>query len=294
MSTFDAGWLSRLKGLFVQRRLDEDTLHQLEETLIEADMGAKVAAKIVAEFGKQRQDKDITAEEIQTALAEEVARILSPVAKPFAVDSAHKPYVVLVVGVNGNGKTTTIGKLAHNLTKQGHKVILAAADTFRAAAVEQLKVWSVRTGCPMIEGAPQSDPASVAFKAVETAKAEGTDVLLIDSAGRLQNKTALMEELQKIIRVIRKIDPSAPHAVLQVLDATTGQNALSQVEVFKSMVEVSGLIVTKLDGTAKGGILAALADKFHLPIHAIGMGEGIDDLRPFEAATFARNLMGMK
>lgn len=300
-------WLSRLKsglsktssnitqgitGLFTKRKLDEEALEQLETVLIQADVGAAASAKIIAAFGKNRLDKEITEEEIKQALADEISQLLAPVARPFALGNS-KPYVVLVVGVNGNGKTTTIGKLTHMLKAEGHKVMLAAADTFRAAAVEQLKVWAERNHCPIITGAENADPASVAYKAVEEARTQGVDVLMIDSAGRLHNKANLMAELQKIIKVMKKLDDTAPHAVIQVLDATTGQNAVQQVEVFKSMVNVTGLVVTKLDGTAKGGIVVALAEKFGLPVHAIGVGEGIEDLRPFTAADYARNLVGL-
>ena len=300
------GWLSRLKaglsktsnklsegitGVFTKRKVDAQMLEKLEELLVQADMGAATAAKVIAAFAPTRMDKEVTPEEVKQALALEIAKILKPVAVPLAIDPALKPHVVLVVGVNGNGKTTTIGKMAHSLKAQGKTVMMAAADTFRAAAVEQLKVWGERTGCKVVAGEPEADPASVAYKAVEEARAAGTDVLLIDSAGRLHNKSNLMEELKKIIKVIRKVDSSAPHSVLQVLDATTGQNALAQTEVFKSMVDVTGLVVTKLDGTAKGGIVVALADKFNLPVHAIGVGEGIEDFRSFAAEDYALNLL---
>lgn len=300
-------WLARLKaglsktsttitqgitGVFTKRKLDAEALEQLETLLIQADVGAGASAKIIAAFGKNRLDKEISEEEIKKALAAEIAVLLQPAAKPFTVGEK-KPFVVLVVGVNGNGKTTTIGKLAHWLKGEKHKVMLAAVDTFRAAAVEQLKVWADRNGCPIVMGAENADPASVAYKAVEDARAQNMDVLLVDSAGRLQNKANLMAELQKIIKVMKKVDADAPHAVIQVLDATTGQNAISQVEVFKTMVNVTGLIVTKLDGTAKGGIVIALAEKFCLPVHAIGVGEQIDDLRPFTAEDYARNLVGL-
>lgn len=301
------GWLSRLKaglsktsssitqgitGVFTKRKLDAESLEELETALVQADVGAGASAKIVAAFGKARMDKEITEEEIRQGLASEIAKLLEPVAIPFTV-GAQKPFVVLVVGVNGNGKTTTIGKFTHWLKGEGHKVMLAAVDTFRAAAVEQLKVWADRNNCPIIMGAENADPASVAYKAVEEARAQQMDVLLVDSAGRLHNKANLMAELQKIIKVIKKVDETAPHAVIQVLDATTGQNAISQVEVFKSMVNVTGMVVTKLDGTAKGGIVVALAEKFGLPVHAVGVGEGIEDLRPFSPEDYARNLVGL-
>jgi fused signal recognition particle receptor len=306
MSEEKQGWFARLKqglskssqqigegitGIFTKRKLDEATLEELEELLIMADMGAPTAAKIVARIRKDRFEKDIEPQEIREALAQEIALVLEPVAKPLTPDSSHKPHVVLVVGVNGNGKTTTIGKLAKRLQEQGHKVMLGAADTFRAAAVEQLQIWGQRNNVPVFTGLAQADPASVAYQALEQAKAQGVGVLLIDTAGRLQNKQNLMQELQKIVKVIQKLDASAPHSVLQILDATTGQNALSQVKTFKECVNVTGLVVTKLDGTAKAGIVLALADQFGLPIHAIGVGEGIDDLRDFSAADFARNLV---
>jgi len=280
-----------ITSIFTKRKLDKETLEELEELLVQADMGATVAARVVANFGKQRMDKEISSEEIKATLASEIATILEPVAKPLIIEP-HKPHVVIVVGVNGNGKTTTIGKLAKQLQAQNYSVMLAAADTFRAAAVEQLVVWAERNKCEIITGATNADPASVGYTAYEKARKDGVDVLLIDSAGRLHNKANLMAELQKIIKVIKKIDESAPHSVIQVLDATTGQNAINQVEVFTSMVSVNGLVITKLDGTAKGGIVVALADKFKLPIHAIGVGEGIDDLQPFVASEFAANLFG--
>ncbi len=298
-------WLSRLKtglsktsdrlsggiaGIFTRRRLDQETLDELEELLVQADMGAKTAARIVASFGAQRLDREVTEQEIRAALAAEIAQLLEPVARPLAIDRSHKPYVIIVVGVNGNGKTTTIGKLANRLMKEGNKVMLAAADTFRAAAVEQLEIWAKRNQCGLVTGELNADPASVAYKALEEAMAQGADVLVIDSAGRLHNKANLMAELQKIIKVIKKLVPDAPHAVIQVLDATTGQNAINQVEVFSSMIGVTGLVVTKLDGTARGGIVVALADKFRLPIHAVGVGEEIEDLQAFDANEFAHNL----
>ena len=276
-----------------KRKLDDDTLEQLEEILVSTDIGVSVAAKLIARLRKEKFDKEISDEEVRAALAKNIADILTPVAKPLDTNKT-KPQIILVVGVNGNGKTTTIGKVAAQMKQDGKKVMLAACDTFRAAAVEQLSVWSERVGCKIITGEPQADPASVAFKAVETAKAENIDVLMIDTAGRLQNKDGLMEELAKIVRVIRKVDESAPHDVLLVLDATTGQNAHSQVEIFKNKVAVSGLIITKLDGTAKGGVVVALAEKFALPIHAIGVGEGIEDLKPFAADDFAKSLMGLE
>lgn len=278
-----------ISDVFTKRKLDNEALEELEEALIMADVGAATAAKIVTQFSQGRFDKEIDAQEVKLALAEQVSAILSPVALP--LEFAAKPHVVLVVGVNGNGKTTTIGKVASQLQADGKKVMLAAADTFRAAAVEQLQVWGERVGCEVVTGAHEADPASVAYQAIERAEAEGVDVLLIDTAGRLHNKKNLMNELEKIRNVLRKRDESAPHSVIQVLDATTGQNAIAQVEAFKELVDVSGLVVTKLDGTAKAGIVVALAEKFGLPIHAIGVGEGIDDLQPFDAQGFAKALL---
>lgn len=278
-----------ISDIFTKRKLDDEMLEELEELLIMADVGASNAAKIVNEFSQGRFDKEIAPEEVKEALAGEVSKLLDPVEKP--LDFAATPHVVLVVGVNGNGKTTTIGKVASQLQADGKKVMLAAADTFRAAAVEQLQVWAGRVGCPIVTGAHEADPASVAFAAMERAKAEGMDVLMIDTAGRLHNKKNLMDELAKIRNVLRKQDETAPHSVIQVLDATTGQNAISQVDAFKELVDVSGLVITKLDGTAKAGIVVALAEKFGIPIHAIGVGEGIDDLKPFNAADFAKALV---
>lgn len=302
------GWLARLReglsrtssglsdgitGIFTKRKLDEAMLEELEELLIMADMGSTTAARIVAEFGKGRFDKEVEPQEVKEALAAQIAALLAPVALPLTIEPSLKPHVVLVVGVNGNGKTTTMGKLASRFSQDGKKVMMAAADTFRAAAVEQLKVWGQRSGVPVITGEENADPASVAYRALEQARAAGADVLMIDTAGRLHNKKNLMEELQKIVRVLKKLDESAPHTVLQVLDGTTGQNALAQVEAFRDLAAVSGLVVTKLDGTAKGGVVVALADKFKLPIHAIGVGESIEDLRAFKAEDFARSLVGI-
>jgi fused signal recognition particle receptor len=302
------GWLTRLReglsrtssgisegitGIFTKRKLDDAMLEELEELLIMADMGSATAARLVAEFGKGRFDKEIGADEVKQALSQQIAAILRPVATPIDIDNKAKPHVILVVGVNGNGKTTTMGKMASVLQQGGYSVLMAAADTFRAAAVEQLKVWGQRSGVPVITGEENADPASVAYRALEQAKGEGRDVLLIDTAGRLHNKKNLMDELQKIVRVLKKLDESAPHTVLQVLDGTTGQNAVAQVETFRDLAKVSGLVVTKLDGTAKGGVVVALADKFKLPIHAIGVGEGIEDLQDFNADDFARSLVGL-
>jgi len=282
-----------IAGIFTQAKLDANSLEALEELLIEADLGAKTAAELTASLSKQKFDKQITPQEVRQFLADEIAKILNSLAKPLVLDAAHKPSVILMVGVNGNGKTTTIGKLAAQFKGQGLSVMLAAADTFRAAAVEQLQVWGKRSHIPVITGEPNSDPAAVAFRAYEQAKAENIDVLLIDTAGRLQNKANLMAELQKIIKVIKKIDAAAPHHVIQVLDATTGQNALSQVQTFGDTAQVSGLIITKLDGTAKGGIVVALAKQCQIPIHFIGIGEGIDDLKIFEAIDFSKNLLDL-
>ncbi len=282
-----------IAAIFTKRKLDNASLEELEELLIEADLGAPLAHELTSEFAKQRFDKNIEANEVREFLAGKIASILQPYAIPLTTSNQQLPTVIIMVGVNGNGKTTTIGKLASQFKQQGKKVMIAAADTFRAAAVEQMQVWGDRSGIPVVTGAFQADPASVAFAAYERAKAEQVDILFIDTAGRLQNKSNLMAELQKIIKVLKKIDESAPHHVLQVLDATTGQNALSQVSAFKEMVNVTGLIITKLDGTAKGGIVVALARQSQLPIHAIGIGEGIEDLDAFNPTDFARNLVDL-
>ncbi len=280
--------------IFTKRKLDDEALEELEDLLIMSDMGAPAAAKITAQFSKERFDKEIEETEVKAALAQEVATLLRPVEQPLAIDAAHRPHIIMVVGVNGNGKTTTIGKLALRFQAQGHSVMLAAADTFRAAAVEQLSVWAQRAKVPIVTGAHEADPASVAYAAVERARQEGTDVLLIDTAGRLQNKQNLMEELAKISRVIRKLDEDAPHDTLMVLDGTTGQNALSQAKTFCEFVDVTGFAITKLDGTAKGGMVVALADAFGLPVHYVGVGEGIEDLQTFQANDFARSLVGVE
>ncbi|WP_341234259.1 signal recognition particle-docking protein FtsY [uncultured Sulfitobacter sp.] len=276
----------------VRRVLDDEMLEQLEELLISTDMGVDTALRVTANMAEGRFGKRLSVEEIKRLLAAEVARIMEPIAKPLPL-YAKTPQVVLVVGVNGSGKTTTIGKLASQFKAAGKNVVIAAGDTFRAAAVEQLQVWGDRAGVPVLTAAQGSDPASLAFDAMGQAERDGADLLLIDTAGRLQNRGDLMEELAKIVRVIRKKDPSAPHNTLLVLDATTGQNALNQVKVFQEISDVSGLVMTKLDGTAKGGVLVALADKFGLPIHAIGVGEQIDDLQPFDPQEFADALMGL-
>ncbi|HJR57227.1 MAG TPA: signal recognition particle-docking protein FtsY [Rhizomicrobium sp.] len=281
-----------LVGLFTRKKLDAATLQDLEEALIGADLGGAQARTIAAAIGKARYEADISGTELRQMLAEEIAKLLRPVARPLVTDAGPKPFVVLVAGVNGAGKTTTIGKMARLLTKSGAKVTLAAGDTFRAAAIEQLGVWAQRAGAQFVSTKQGGDAAGLAFEALEKARANGSDVLLIDTAGRLQNKVALMAELEKIARVIKKLDASAPHAVLLVLDATTGQNAVSQVEAFTATVPLTGLVMTKLDGTAKGGILVALAAKFGLPVHYLGVGEGEDDLQAFDADAFARALSG--
>ena len=281
-----------IAAVLIKRKLDEAGLEELEEGLIAADLGPAVAARVIAGFRRTRFGREITEAEIKSSLADEIAAILEPVAMPLVIDRGLRPHVVLVVGVNGTGKTTTIGKLALQYKQEGLRPILVAGDTFRAAAVEQLQVWGQRTGAPVVSGAPNADPAGLAFDALTRAKAEGADVLLVDTAGRLHNKGALMEELAKIVRVMRKQDPSAPHSVVLVLDATTGQNAMEQVRVFQDLVAVTGLVVTKLDGSARGGIVVALAEAFGLPVHAVGVGEQAGDLRPFLAQDFARGLVG--
>lgn len=297
------GWFSRLKaglartstklsdgitGLLTKRKLDADTLEALEDLLIEADLGVTTAARITDALGKGRYEKGLSPEDVRAVLAQEVQRALTPVARPLSIAAGHKPHVILVTGVNGTGKTTTIGKLARSFRRDGKTVMLAAGDTFRAAAIEQLKIWAERTGAGIVSRSAGADPAGLAFDALKEARTGGYDVLLIDTAGRLQNKQSLMDELEKVIRVLKKIDAQAPHDVLLVLDATTGQNALSQVEIFRERANVTGLVMTKLDGTARGGILVAIADKYKLPVHAIGIGEGADDLRPFDPGEFAR------
>jgi len=281
-----------LTGVFTKERLDADTVRDLEDALIRADIGANLAHELAAEVAKDRYDTDVTERELRQLLANVIAKALAPAARPFAVDPAHKPFVVLVAGVNGTGKTTTIGKLAAKLAQEKKRVHLAAADTFRAAAIEQLKVWGERANAPVFSRGPGADSAGLAFDALKEAREANADVLLIDTAGRLQNKVGLMAELQKIARVLKKLDESAPHAAILVLDATTGQNAISQVEAFQAAVPLTGLIMTKLDGTAKGGILVALANRFKLPIHFVGVGESIGDLQVFDAPAFARALTG--
>src|SRR4051794_11151743 len=281
-------------GLFTKRKLDAATLDDLEDVLIQADLGVETASRITQAIGEGRYNKEIAPEEVKAILAGEVEKTLAPVAKPLAVEGAKKPFVILMVGVNGSGKTTTIGKLAQKFRAQGLNVMLAAGDTFRAAAIEQLKIWGERTGVPVMAREQGADAAGLAFDALQEAKAREADVLLVDTAGRLQNKTGLMAELEKIVRVMKKLDDSAPHAVLLVLDATVGQNAVSQVDLFRQTAGVTGLVMTKLDGTARGGILVALAAKFGLPVHFIGVGEGVEDLEPFAARDFARAIAGLE
>ncbi|MGD9868806.1 MAG: signal recognition particle-docking protein FtsY [Hyphomicrobiales bacterium] len=303
------GWFSRLRdglsktsnaltdniaGIFTRRKLDAATLQELEDALIQADLGVDMAMRITAEVARGRFDKEIAPEEVRAVLGAEVAGVLEPVARPLEIETANRPHVILVVGVNGSGKTTTIGKLANQYRNAGKSVVLAAGDTFRAAAIDQLKIWGERTGAPVVARNVGSDAAGLAFDALTLAREQEADVLLIDTAGRLQNKADLMAELAKVVRVLKKIDETAPHSVLLVLDATTGQNAVRQVEVFSEIAGVTGLIMTKLDGTARGGILVAIAEKFALPVHAIGVGEGIEDLQPFDAYEFAALIAGAR
>jgi fused signal recognition particle receptor len=309
MSEERRGWLQRLKSglarssarlsegigaIVSRRRLDDETLQQLEELLIAADMGVGIAAEVTSSLRRTRFNQEITENEVKSAVAEQVARLLEPVARPLVLDPARKPHVILVVGVNGSGKTTTIGKLAKLYRDAGKRVVLAAGDTFRAAAVEQLKIWGERTGSIVVTRPQDADAAGLAYDALAEARMAGADVLLIDTAGRLHNKANLMAELQKITRVIKKLDPAAPHSVLLVLDATTGQNAHAQAETFRAMIGVTGLVMTKLDGTARGGVVVSLAEKYGIPVHAIGVGESADDLRPFTADAFARSLVGLE
>ena len=311
-STSDAprqSWWSRLKSglgrtsaaittaitdLVSKRKLDAGVIEELEETLIRADFGIDVAARMAGAVGQGRYDKMISADEVKAILAEEIEKILLPVTRPLIIDDGAKPFVILVAGVNGSGKTTTIGKLAARYSREGRRVMLAAGDTFRAAAIEQLKIWGERTGSPVIAGNQGGDAAGLAYRALQEAQEDQIDVLIVDTAGRLQNKAGLMSELEKINRVLKKLDPLAPHAVLLVLDATVGQNALSQVNEFSRVAGVTGLVMTKLDGTARGGILAAIADKYRIPVHFIGIGERVDDLAPFSAQDFARALAGLE
>jgi fused signal recognition particle receptor len=283
-----------LSDLVTKRKLDAAMIEELEEALIRADLGVTVASRIAAAVGEGRYDREVSPEDVKAIFASEIEKVLTPVAQPLVIDGAKKPFVILVIGVNGSGKTTTIGKLAAKLRNEGRKVMLAAGDTFRAAAIDQLIIWGARVDASVIAREPGSDAAGLVFDAIAMAKDEDADVLLIDTAGRLQNRTELMSELEKVVRVIGKAEPGAPHAVLLVLDATVGQNALSQVEIFEKMAGVTGLVMTKLDGTARGGILVALAEKFRLPVHFIGIGEGVEDLEPFTARDFARAVAGLE
>ncbi|QFI68043.1 Signal recognition particle receptor protein FtsY [Sinorhizobium alkalisoli] len=283
----------QIASLFTKRKLDEATLQDLEDLLIQADLGVETAMRIADTLASERYGKDVTGEDVSRIMAGEITKVLGPVARPLELDLSHKPHVILVVGVNGTGKTTTIGKLAAKLSGAGLKVMLAAGDTFRAAAIEQLKIWAERTKSDIVASKLGADAAGLAYEAYERAREKKSDVLIIDTAGRLQNKAELMAELEKIVRVLGKLDPEAPHTVLQTLDATTGQNALQQVEIFRNVAGVSGLIMTKLDGTARGGILVAISAKHKLPVYFIGVGEGIDDLEPFEAKDFAEAIAGV-
>lgn len=303
------GWLSRLRAglsksssklgggvssIFTKRKLDDETLEDLHDLLVTADLGVAAASRITDALAKDRFDKDISDDEVRAVLAKEVAATLKPMEKPLQIDRTKKPHILLMVGVNGAGKTTTIGKLAKKFTDEGLKVVLAAGDTFRAAAIEQLQVWGERAGAPVVARAVGADAAGLAFDAVKQAQDTGADVLMIDTAGRLQNKRELMDELAKIVRVVRKLDETAPHDVILTLDATVGQNALSQTAAFTEIAGVTGLVMTKLDGTARGGVLVALADKFGLPIHYIGVGETVEDLQSFDAYGFASALAGVR
>ncbi|MGV3574577.1 MAG: signal recognition particle-docking protein FtsY [Devosia sp.] len=283
---------SSITSVFTKRKLDAATLDELEDVLIQADLGLETAMSITETLRRDRFDREVSDSDVRAVLASEVEKVLGPVALPLTVDADKKPFIILMIGVNGSGKTTTIGKLAQKFAAEGKSVMLAAGDTFRAAAIEQLQVWGKRTGAPVISKPAGSDASGLAFDAVTQAKAEGRDILIIDTAGRLQNRDELMDELEKVIRVIKKVEPSAPHATLLTLDATTGQNALKQVEIFGKRAGVTGLVMTKLDGTARGGILVAIAKKFGLPVHFIGVGEGVDDLEPFEAKDFATAIAG--
>jgi fused signal recognition particle receptor len=304
----EAGWLDRLQagfkktsdrlgdnltGLFTRAALDEATLDEIEEALIASDLGPATAAKIRSRLAAERFERGLSEYAVKEIVAEELEKILAPVAVPLQVDAFPRPQVILVVGVNGSGKTTTIAKLGHLLLEQDYGVLLAAGDTFRAAAIEQLQIWAGRIGVPVIAGPEGGDSSAIVFDGVKKATAEGIDTLIVDTAGRLQNKKVLMDELAKIRRVLGRLNPEAPHNVVLVLDATTGQNALSQIEVFREVAGVTGLVMTKLDGTARGGVLVAAAERYRLPIHAIGVGEGIDDLRPFDARETARAIAGL-
>ena len=280
-----------ISDLVTKRKLDATTVEDLEHELIRADLGPDFAARIADALAQGRFDKDVAHEEVKAVLAGEIEKVLRPVAKPLEVTT--RPFVILVAGVNGSGKTTTIGKLAAKFRSEGKSVMLVAGDTFRAAAIDQLKIWGERTGANVMARSPDSDAASLAFDALRAAQAQSIDIVLVDTAGRLQNRRELMSELEKIVRVMRKVDATAPHTVLLVLDATVGQNAISQVEIFSKTAGVTGLVMTKLDGTARGGILVAIADKFKLPVHFIGVGEAVDDLQPFTARDFARAMVGL-
>jgi fused signal recognition particle receptor len=303
------GWFARLRAglsrssarlnegintIFLRRRLDDEALEELEELLISSDMGIGLAGEVTEALRRSRFNQEVSPEEVRMALAEQVVRLVEPVTRPLRIDRSRKPFVVLVIGVNGSGKTTTIAKLAKQYRDEGLRVVLAAGDTFRAAAVEQLQIWGERTGCAVVTRPAGSDAAGLAYDALVQAQGDGADILLIDTAGRLHNKADLMGELQKIVRVLKKVDADAPHSVLLVLDATTGQNAHAQAEIFREMVGVTGIVMTKLDGTARGGVLVSLAEKYGIPIHAIGVGETADDLRPFEADAYARSLVGLE
>ena len=303
------GWWRRLTGglkrsssalggaisdLLTKRKLDAATIEEIEDALIRADLGVDTARRIAEALSSGRHDQAISSDEVKAVVAGEIEKALADVALPLVIDTGQKPFVILVAGVNGSGKTTTIGKLAAQYRAEGRSVMLAAGDTFRAAAIDQLKIWSGRTGADFIAHKAGADAAGLVFDAVTAAKQKGVDVLLIDTAGRLQNRTELMNELEKVVRVMKKVDPAAPHAVLLVLDATVGQNAVSQVEIFRKVVGVTGLAMTKLDGTARGGILVAIAEKFKVPVHFIGVGEGVEDLAPFSAHDFARALVGLE
>ncbi len=282
-----------IASVFTKRKLDDDTLQDLEDVLIQADLGIETAMRITDTLASGRYGKEVSSEEVRGIMASEVSKVLEPVAQPLELDLSFKPHVILVVGVNGTGKTTTIGKLAAKLRDAGLKVTLGAGDTFRAAAIEQLKIWADRTGSTFVGSKLGADAAGLAWDAYRTAQENGSDVVIIDTAGRLQNKAELMDELAKIVRVLQKHDPDAPHTVLQTLDATTGQNALNQVEIFRNVAGVNGLVMTKLDGTARGGILVAISAKYKLPVYFIGVGEGVDDLEPFHADDFARAIAGL-
>lgn len=294
LSRSTAGLSDNITGIFTKRKLDAQSIAELEEALIKADMGTALAAHLANAVGEGRYGAEVSDHDVREILRRGIAAVLKPIERPFSVDASRKPFVILVAGVNGGGKTTTIGKIAKMLTRNGAKVVLAAGDTFRAAAIEQLAVWGKRAGAQVISRPAGSDAAGLAFDALESARAQNADILIVDTAGRLQNKAGLMAELEKIVRVLRKLDATAPHATLLILDATTGQNAIGQVEAFKGVIPLTGLVMTKMDGTAKGGILAALAQKYAIPVHYIGVGEGEDDLQPFNAENFAKALTGTR